>query len=563
LSREITHSGAPTLLSEAEGNTAYGAIRKPCDGPARSKTLMHAGKSLAQKLGDLTDARSLFSGGMGKTMSRKPILDVSEKSDRSIVPGKPPNKGPGPAEVVEERDRAKGNADKPPAPRTQSRNGRASMGLEGVRQAARREPRLRFTALLHHITPTLLKESFYALRQNAAAGVDGVTWKEYEALLPERLEQLHGEIHTGRYRPKPSRRVMIPKANGQQRPLGIASLEDKIVQQAVGTVLEAIYEADFLGFSYGFRPGRCQHDALDALAVGIKSQTVRWILDADIQSFFDDIDHDWMIRFLEHRIADRRVLSLIRKWLKVGVIEDGKRVPATRGTPQGAVISPLLANIYLHYALDLWAHRWRRQQAQGGVIIVRYADDSVYGFRHRQDAEAFQQALRDRLGRFGLTVHPQKTRLIEFGRFAAGNRALRGDGKPETFDFLGFTHCCSQDRQGRFKLKRITVKKRMRVTLRSIREKLMRLRHQPIAVTGRWLSRVVSGYYNYYAVPTNVECLAGFRSEVCRAWRHALLRRSQRHRLTWPRFNRYARRFVPYARKLHPYPEERFFASRP
>ncbi len=502
----------------------------------------------------------------GKTVRAVCAADGGQPRGASSdpTPRKPPNNGSElPAEVAEGRGVAKGNADKAPAPRTQSRTGCALMGLEGVREAARRDKRARFTALLHHITPSLLVESFYALRKQAAAGVDGVTWREYESVLYQRIPDLHRAIHRGSYRARPSRRVYIPKANGQQRPLGIASLEDKIVQQAVVTVLSAVYEEDFLGFSYGFRRGRGQHDALDALSVGIKSRKVNWILDADIHSFFDEIDHEWMLKFLEHRIADRRLLLLVRRWLKAGVIEDNRRIPATRGTPQGAVVSPLLANIYLHYVLDLWAHQWRRKYGWGDVIVIRYADDSVFGFESRTTAQRFLRAMQERFARFGLTLNPDKTRLIEFGRFAATDRRHRGQGRPETFDFLGFTHCCGRDRRGRFRIVRLTAKKRMRATLRSLRSALMRRRHEPIAVTGKWLCRVVQGYFNYHAVPTNLKRLDGFRSEVCRAWRHALLRRSQRHRMHWDRFNRLARQYIPYCRKLHPYPEERFHASRP
>lgn len=404
-------------------------------------------------------------GGTGKAQSRNPVAHAGEKSDTPVVPKKPSNKGDDPAEMVEGRGVAKGNVSKNPAPRTPSRIKVASMGLEGVRMAARRDREVRFTALLHHITPTRLMESFYALRQDAAAGVDAVTWRDYEEGLTQRVQKLHREIHTGSYRATPSRRVYIPKADGKQRPLGIASLEDKVVQQAVVTVLNMIYEEDFLGFSYGFRQGRSQHQALDALTVGIKSRWVNWILDADIAAFFDEIDHDWMLKFLEHRIADQRLLRLICKWLKAGVIEDGRRVGATKGTPQGAVISPLLANIYLHYALDLWAQQWRGRQARGKVTIVRYADDSVIGFEKADDARRFLAAMQERMGKFGLTLNAKKTRLIEFGRYAANNRKRRGQGKPETFDFLGFTHCCSTTRQGLFQVRRLTVKKRMRLKI--------------------------------------------------------------------------------------------------
>ena len=556
-------SGMPTLLSEAEGNTEQGANRKSCDGPARSETL-HMPGSLLHGSWEISIAPGAQTpGSAGKASGREPVTKAVEKSDSPIVPGKPSNKGQCPAEVVEGRGEAKGNAEQTSASRTLSRTSYASTSLERVREAARRNRRLRFSALLHHITPQLLAASFYSLQRNAAAGVDGVTWRKYEEILAQRVPVLHRMIHTGAYRATPSRRVYIPKADGRQRPLGIASIEDKIVQQAVVTVLSAIYEQDFLGFSYGFRAGRGQHNALDALTVGIKGQKVNWILDADIRSFFDEIDHEWMMRFLAHRIADTRILSLIRKWLKAGVIEDGNRVPAVKGTPQGAVISPLLANIYLHYAFDQWVQHWRKQPGRGTVIVVRYADDSVMGFESDQTARKFLEELRERFAKFGLALHPDKTRLIEFGRFASDRRRRRGQEGPETFDFLGLTHCCGTDRQGRFQVIRITAKKRMRATLAAIREALYRRRHEPVPVIGMWLKRVLGGYFEYHAVPTNLKRLEGFRTEVCRAWRHALLRRSQRHRLDWERFNRLTRKYVPPCRVRHPYPDERFLASRP
>ena len=399
------------------------------------------------------------------------------------------------------------------------------------------------------------------LKRDAAAGVDGVTWRDYEDILYTRVHELHREIHTGAYRAQPSRRVYIPKADGKLRPLGIAAVEDKVVQQAVVKVLSMIYEEDFLGFSYGFRPGRGQHDALDALMVGIKSRKVNWILDADIQAFFDSIDHEWMMRFLEHRIADRRILRLIRKWLKVGVIEDGRRIAIGKGTPQGAVIPPLLANITLHYVLDLWAQQWRQRHATGKVIMVRYADDSVFGFEQEADAQGFLAEMRGRMAQFGLALHPDKTRLIEFGRCAGENRKRRGEGKPETFDFMGFTHCCSKTRKGRFKLLRLTVKKRIRATLKAIREKLRGMMHDPVPAVGKWLGRVVQGYFNYFAVPGNAHRLCGFRHEVCRAWRRTLQRRSQRHKQSWERFGKLEKRYIPPCRIIHPYPEERFCAN--
>lgn len=553
-------SGMPTLLSEAEGNTVHDDNRKSCTDPTRSENLCMSGSLLhgSSEISSVSGATG--PDGAGKVNDRNPAIYADEKSDTPIVPKKPSNQGISPAERVEGRGVAKGNADESSASRTQSRNHDASMGLEGIREIARRNRKLQFTALLHHVTPSLLVESFYALRKQAAAGVDGVTWQKYEKLLYGRVRELHREIHIGAYRAQPSRRVFIPKADGKLRPLGIAALEDKIVQQAVATVLNAIYEQDFLGFSYGFRQGRGQHDALDALSEGIEGRKVNWILDADIRSFFDEIDHEWMLRFLEHRIADRRVLRLIRKWLTAGVLEDGHRVVSTRGTPQGAVISPLLANIYLHYALDLWAHQWRKQYAAGDVIMVRYADDSVMGFQYEGEARRFLTAFRDRLAKFKLELHPDKTRLIRFGRYAAQQCRERGVRRPETFDFLGFTHCCGQHRRG-FKIVRLTVKKRMRATLAAIRETLMRRRHEPVPVVGRWLGSVVRGYFNYHAVPGNMHRLSGFRSEVCRAWRHALIRRSQRHRLQWTRFNRLARQYLPPCRVVHPLPSERFYVK--
>ena len=556
-------SGMPTLLSEAEGNTEQDVNRKSCDDPARSETLRTSGSFLHRSWEISFAPVPTGAGGAGKANSRNPAINADERSDTLIVPSKPPNKGIEPAEAAEGRSVAKGNTDRDPAPRTQSRTSRASMGLEGVREAARRNRRLRFTTLLHHITPELLAESFYALKRQASAGVDGVSWKDYEKVLSDRLPGLHRKIHTGAYRALPSRRVYIPKTDGKQRPLGIASIEDKIVQQAVVAVLSAIYEQDFLGFSYGFRQGRGQHDALDALTSAIRSQKVNWILDADIRSFFDEIDHEWMMRFLEHRIADRRILRLIRLWLEVGVIEDGVRKPSEKGTPQGAVISPLLANVYLHYAFDQWVHVWRRKPERGCVIVVRYADDSVMGFEKQATAQQFLGDLRERLAKFALSLHPDKTRLIRFGRFAAEDSRARGEGKPESFDFLGFTHCCGRDRKGRFQVVRLTIKKRMRKTLTAIRDALYQRRHEPVPVIGAWLNRVVEGYFRYHAVPTNLFRLDGFRSEVCRAWRHALRRRSQRTRFNWERFQRLARFYIPNCRVLHPYPDERFFASHP
>jgi RNA-directed DNA polymerase len=497
----------------------------------------------------------------GKANSRNPAMD-GEKSDVGVVPMNAPNKDigskPMSAEAREGRPTAKGNAGQPSAPRTQSRIS-ASSGLEGVRQVAKKSKALKFTALTHHFTPDLLTDSFYRLERTAAPGIDGMTWGEYEEGLTERITKLWDAVQSGRYRALPSRRVYIPKANGKLRPLGIAALEDKIVQQAVTTVLNEIYEEDFLGFSYGFRPGRSQHQALDALCVGIHRKPVNWVLDADIKAFFDTIDHGWMMRFLEHRIADRRMLRLIRKWLKAGVTEDGKKTRSEAGTPQGHPISPLLANIYLHYVFDLWAHQWRQRKANGKVIVIRYADDSIVGFEDHNDLQAFLDQLRVRMATFGLQMNDEKTRIVEFGRHAARNRARRGQRRPETFDFLGFTHYCSETRKTRrFMIRRQTSAKRRRATLKAIREGLKQRLHDPVPTTGAWLTRVVQGYMNYHAVPDNLRSMNAFRHEICRAWLKALRRRSQRSTMTWERFERLIVTHIPKVRACHPYPNQRF-----
>lgn len=471
---------------------------------------------------------------------------------------KRPNKAGDPvAEAVEERRPAKGNTDDSTRPGHSAGPGVPS-GLERVREVARRDKDARFTALLHHVTLERLHAAYRAIRPQAAAGTDGVTWASYGQDLEANLSDLHVRVQSGAYRAKPSRRVYIPKADGRLRPLGIASLEDKIVQRAVVEVLNAIYEVDFLGFSYGFRPGRKPHDALDALAAGIYKKKVNWIIDADIRDFFSKLDQAWLMKFLEHRIADRRVLRLIRKWLAAGVIEDGNWSETPEGTPQGGSASPLLANVYLHYVLDRWARQWRRRQARGDMIIVRWADDFVVGFQHRGDARQFLSDLRDRFAKFALELHPDKTRLIEFGRYATGNRKERGLGKPETFAFLGFTHICGKGRSGQFWLKRITINKRVRAKLKEVYDQLKRRRHRPIPEQGRWLASVLRGHLAYYAVPGNARAIGAFRFQLIRRWLKALRRRSQRHRLNWERMVRLAQRWLPPAKILHPYPEARF-----
>jgi len=438
-----------------------------------------------------------------------------------------------------------------------------SQSLDRVRKAARLRKKDRFTALFHHITVDALRTAFYALRRKAAAGMDGMRWQDYEAELEPRLEDLHNRVCRGAYRPQPSRRTYIPKADGSQRPLAIAALDDKVVQGATVMVLNAIYEGDFCGFSYGFRPGRGPHDALDALCVAIDHRKVSWIIDADIQNFFGAVSQEWLVRFMEHRIGDKRIIRLIQKWLKAGILEDGVVTVEDTGTGQGSVISPLLGNIYLHYVLDLWAKRWRQREATGDMIIVRYADDLVVGFEHEDDARRFLDAMRARLEEFMLSLHPDKTRVIEFGRRAAANRRKSGLGKPETFMFLGLTFICGKSRSGRFQLQRKTRGDRMRTKLRTIKEELRRRLHWPIPEQGKWLKQIVNGHFAYFAVPTNARALAAFRHHVEELWRRTLRRRSQKDGFTWGRTTQVADHWLPKPRILHPWPDARFAVKHP
>jgi RNA-directed DNA polymerase len=480
------------------------------------------------------------------------------KSDPVIVAMKAANKAErSAAEPVERRAGTKRNAEQQSTRRTPSRTS-VTQALDRIRRTARERKKERFTALLHHITPELLEAEFFALKERAAAGVDGVTWRDYEQNLKTNLEELHARVHRGAYRPQPSRRVHIPKPDGGRRPLAIAALEDKIVQRATAVVLNAIYEEDFLGFSYGFRPGRGAHDAMDALVVGIERRRVNFIVDADIRSFFDTVSQEWLIRFVEHRIGDPRIIRLIRKWLRAGVLEDGVVSVSEQGTAQGAVISPLLANIYLHYALDLWAERHRRREATGDMIIVRYADDFIVGFEHEHEARRFLDALRERLKGFALSLHPEKTRLIEFGRSAAESRKRRGLGKPETFNFLGFTFICGKSRRGKFLIKRKSRRDRMRAKVQAIKQELRRRMHQSIPLQGKWLRQVIRGYFNYHAVPTNSRAVARIRDELVRGWWRTLRRRSQRHSLEWERMKKLADAWLPKPDILHPWPNQRF-----
>ena len=483
------------------------------------------------------------------------------KSDNPIVPKKRSNKPRSPgAETVEERGLSEGNADRADMPHTQGWKLGMPSGLERIRQAAAKDKAKRFTALLHHVTPERLRKAFDSLNRKAVPGVDHVTWEQYGERLEENLRDLKDRLHRGAYRAKPSQRAYIPKSDGGRRPLAIAALEDKVAQAALAEVLNAIYEEDFLGFSYGFRKGRDPHQALDALAYGITRKKVNWVLDADIRSYFDTIDHGHLMQFLEHRIGDPRVLRLIRKWLNAGVLEDQELRRSEEGVPQGATLSPLLANIYLHYVLDLWAHAWRQRHARGDMVIVRYADDFVVAFQYQGEAGRFLKELKERLQRFKLELHPDKTRLIEFGRFARRDRQRRGQRKPETFTFLGFRHICSQSRQGKFLLRRHTSRQRLRSKLHQVRAALRRRMHRRLEETGKWLGKVIQGYYNYHGVPTNRRSLDIFRREIAKSWLALLRRRSQRDRTTWDWFVPYLDLWLPVPRYLHPWPDERMHA---
>ena len=499
----------------------------------------------------------------GKTTRSKPVMHGRDQSDPPVLAEKSANNAGQPAaESMERRGGTKGKAISSSTRRAQDRDS-VSPGLERLRQFVKANRNVRLTALLHHVSVGLLRWSYFALKRHAAAGVDGRTWDAYGEGLEENLADLHERVHRGAYRALPSRRRMIPKPDGRERPLGIASIEDKILQRAMVEILNSIYEQEFLGFSYGFRPGRSQHDALDALWVGISNTSVNWVVDTDIRSFFDTVNHDWMNRFIEQRIADRRVLRLIRKWLKVGILEGTILTASESGTPQGSVISPLMANVYLHFVFDLWAQQWRRQHVHGNMIVVRYADDLVTGFEHEADARAFLMNMRARFEAFGLELHPKKTRLIEFGRNARKNRKDRGLGKPETFTFLGFTHICGQSRRGRFLLWRKSRRDRMRAKLQAIKIDLHRKMHETLSAQGRWLRSVVTGYFNYHAVPTNSSALSAFRYHVVRLWWRTLRRRSQVDCTTLEAMLRLAQRWLPLPRILHPWPNQRFAVKHP
>jgi RNA-directed DNA polymerase len=480
------------------------------------------------------------------------------KSDRPTVPEKFPNNAGQPAaEGMEGRGLAKGNLPQQNASRTPSREDALS-ALERVRQAASKDKKLRFTALLHHIyNPETLRKAYFSLKKEAAPGVDGETWRHYGETLEDNLQELSHRLKRGAYRAKPVRRVYIDKNDGRKRPLGVPVLEDKIVQRATVEVLNAIYETDFLGFSYGFRPGRSQHQALDALYTGLLTRKVNWVLDLDIHNFFDGLSHEWLVKFIEHRIADQRVVRLIQKWLNAGVLEDGKRIRVEEGTPQGGSASPLLANVYLHYVFDLWVQAWRQKRAHGDVIVVRFADDIVVGFNSKADADQFRAELTERMQKFNLELHPEKTRLLEFGPYAIDQRQWRGEGKPETFNFLGFTHICVKKSNGRFTVLRQTIRKRLQTKLNEVKAELQRRMHKPIPEQGKWLRAVVGGHIRYYGVPINQPALALFRFRVGWLWHRSLSRRSQNGRVRWDRMRRLITRWLPLPTVCHPYPLRR------
>ena len=481
------------------------------------------------------------------------------KSDAKIVPTKRANKGgPTPAESVEGNAAAKGNSGKQTTLRAQDRDG-VQQALDRVRLRAKKDKGIKFTSLMHHIYAlTTLRTAFYALKKDSAGGIDGVTWRDYEGSLEANLKDLSSRLASGAYRAKPVKRVFIPKSDGQQRPLGMPVFEDKIVQRATVEVLNAIYETDFVGFSYGYRPGKSQHNALDSLYTGILTKKVNWVLDGDIRSFFDRLDHEWLMRFLEHRIADRRVLRLVRKWLKAGVVENGKWERSDDGTPQGGSASPLLANVFLHYVFDLWVLAWRGDRAGGDVVVVRYADDFVVGFENKKDASRFREELTERLQSFGLELHPEKTRTIEFGQWAGRNRRRRGEGKPETFNFLGFTHICGRKYgNGMFTVNRITIRQRMTRKLHDLRSELRRRMHTPVKDQGKWLKAVIVGYDRYYGVPGNWGALLRFRRALGRLWYQSLRRRGNRNQLTWKQMYVQFIMWFPAIQIYHPYPLDR------
>jgi RNA-directed DNA polymerase len=552
-------SGQSTLsILEEDHDAAPIRVDMASRVPSESKEFGTFRKSPAREPGDLGAALPMVGNEQSREDDKSQAVAVNaEESDAVIVPQKLTKTRVTPVESVEGRAAAKGKSAARNALPAQDGAGALTF-LQRIGERAKQKPKEKWTNLLSHIRVPLLKEAYQRLRRSAAPGVDEVTWTEYGERLDERLLDLQDRIHRGSYHPQPVRRVLIPKGDGSTRPLGLVALEDKLAQQAVRMVLEPIYEAEFIGFSYGFRPKRSAHNALDALAEAI-ARKVNWVLDADIRAYFDTIDHGHLQRFIEHRIGDSRLVRLLMKWVKSGVLEDGKLHEARKGTPQGAIISPLLANLYLHYVFDLWVCQWRKQRAQGEVYVVRYADDLVMGFRKEQDVRAFHSALAERFARFGLTLHPDKTRVIEFGRFAREDRERRGLSKPETFEFLGFLHICGVSREGKFLLNRRTSRKKRRAKLARLKEETRRRRHHRVVEQHAWLSQVLEGHYRYYGVPSNYRALAQFQRRVAWMWHRSLQRRSQRGRWSRKRWKAFELRFpLPSPRIHHPWPAQRF-----
>ncbi len=566
LSSEITEFRSSTSWTDREDNTGMDVESQVHDGtggvaePSMCGRLLHGNRETSGRSRD--GSNPTIAGNPEKAESRTAGGNAPEESDSTEVPKKPANKASAAAELAEERVLTKRNTQGKAASGTQIRRD-ASSRLERVRQRAGADKDCRFDNLFTLLTPDHLRLSFYGLNRQAKPGVDGVTWFDYETELEANIADLHDRLHKGKYRARPVAREYIEKDNGELRPLGITAVEDKLVQQAVVRILNEVYEQDFRNFSYGYRPGRSQHDALDALHAGITKKKVNWILDADLQAFFDTIKHDQLLELLQIRMTDKRMLRLVRKWLKTGWIENGQRHVQTVGTPQGSVISPLLANVFLHYALDEWVTWYRHHHCRGDVIITRYADDFVIGFQHKGEADAMLSAVRSRLADFGLRLHPAKTRLIEFGRFAKSNRCERGQTKPETFDFLGFTHSCASNRKGWFSLRRTTSRKRFRRKVQEVKKKLREMRHAPMRDVGKWLNSVIVGHQNYFAVPGNMDRVKEFYTQVVTLWLKQIRRRSQkgRDKWTWERFTRWKDWLITRVRCAHPLPNDRFDAK--
>lgn len=508
-----------------------------CARLARSKALARGDTSFAREPGDLLMA---LEGGKPteqrrEAERRKPARRSQEESDSPIVPGNGPNEAEA-EEGLEGRGLANGKALQGHPHRTQDREIGGKRALQRLGERARKEKEKgkeaeKFTNLFTHLRVDLMKAVFYRLKKKAAPGVDGQTWAEYEQGLDERLTDLQDRLHRGAYHPQPVMRRYIPKADGKKRPLGIPAIEDKVVQGAVVAILTPIYEAEFLDCSYGFRPRRGAHDALEAVDAMMYRGKVNWVLDADIAAYFDSIDHEWLLKFLEHRIGDKRLLRLIARWLKAGVLEEGTVQPTEEGTPQGGLISPLLANVYLHYALDLWfAHEAR--SLVGTAHLVRYADDFVIGFQRRDEAEALLERMRERFSKFGLKLHAEKTRLIRFGKFARRDSPLDNRKRPETFDFLGFTHICGEGKGKAFRLVRRTSRQRRRNKLQALKQDMEYRREWKLKDQWTWLSAALRGHFNYYGVSTNYPALMSFWRQVRRYWHRSLARRSQRAHLT-------------------------------